>query len=681
MPVIASKSSKLCQEFCTNRTATLVNTALISLLVIACRSSGSGVFIGGNLLTMDIRNFFTKKRQLDDEDSPTGNNPSCSAEAKSLQTLSKAQDENIQVTDLDLPKIGEPIKQIILREYPKQNNGRVFRACWFKLFKWLEYSVKKDAVFCYACRQFQPFSNKDIIYTHVGFTNWKNAMDSKNGFPRHEKTEIHLKAMVMWKERSSRDSSGTAVSTLINSELLEKYRYYVKSIAEVIQFLAVNELALRGSYVMEEEKERGLFISLFNYTLKKDKVLEEAIKHIPKNVKYTSPEIQNEIIGILGELVRQSIVDDMKKSDVPWFTLLEDGTRDRNNRENVSIGIRFVKDGIVHESLLGIYVTDKMDAKTFTDMTLQILDKYEIERSRLLSQCYDGASVMSGKKGGVSALMQKEIQRCIPYIHCYNHRLHLIVVKIVSEINMINVFFDQCIMLHDFFQHGKVSAIYKGKTIVRLLEQRWSGHLAIINVILANYAEIIRTLDEIIQSKLFAGKDIAKSIGIKSVMLKTDFRFTLILMKKILGLLEPADAALQGRSTSLKDAIEIITCVKNKIQLLRSSEMFLNILNESQNLVPYPKDDVKSTAEKRKRQSTHSLNAFFVMETLPNTQEEMEDCNLQYKGLYFEAIDLTLLPLEERFSDNDDLLMAISSIEEFDLIKLQPLKKLGKRSF
>ena len=45
---------------------------------------------------MDIRNFFTKKRQLDDEDSPTGNNPSCSAEAKNLQTLSKAQDENIQ---------------------------------------------------------------------------------------------------------------------------------------------------------------------------------------------------------------------------------------------------------------------------------------------------------------------------------------------------------------------------------------------------------------------------------------------------------------------------------------------------------------------------------------------------------------------------------------------------------
>ncbi|CAH2010806.1 unnamed protein product [Acanthoscelides obtectus] len=51
---------------------------------------------------MDIRIFFTKKRPLDDEDYPTGNNPSCFAEAKSLPTLSKAQDVNIQAIDLTL---------------------------------------------------------------------------------------------------------------------------------------------------------------------------------------------------------------------------------------------------------------------------------------------------------------------------------------------------------------------------------------------------------------------------------------------------------------------------------------------------------------------------------------------------------------------------------------------------
>ncbi|CAH1978985.1 unnamed protein product [Acanthoscelides obtectus] len=66
-------------------------------------------------------------------------------------------------------------------------------------------------------------------------------------------------------------------------------------------------------------------------------------------------------------------------------------------------------------------------------------------------------------------------------------------------------------------------------------------------------------------------------------------------------------------------------------------------------------------------------SCFAEAKSLP-TLSKAQDVNIQ-------AIDLTLLQLEERFSDNDDLLMAISSIEEFDLIKLQPLKKLGKRSF
>ena len=176
------------------------------------------------------------------------------------------------------------------------------------------------------------------------------------------------------------------------------------------------------------------------------------MQHIPKNAVYTSPKIQNEVIEILAEMVRENIVADIKSSDVPWFTLLEDGTRDKNNRENVSIGIRYVKEGKVFESLLGIYTTKKLDAKTFTELTLDILEKNNIDTSRLLSQCYDGASVMSGKKGGVAALIQISLNRIVPYLHCYNHRLHLIVVKMVSEITVVKQFFDQCILLHYFFQ-------------------------------------------------------------------------------------------------------------------------------------------------------------------------------------------------------------------------------------
>lgn len=72
---------------------------------------------------------------------------------------------------------------------------------------------------------------------------------------------------------------------------------------------------------------------------------------VPKNACYTSPEIQNEVIEIMAEIVRENISAEIRNADVKYFAMLEDGTRDKNQRENLSIGIRYVKDGTIKESL------------------------------------------------------------------------------------------------------------------------------------------------------------------------------------------------------------------------------------------------------------------------------------------------------------------------------------------
>ncbi|XP_057662275.1 uncharacterized protein LOC130897444 [Diorhabda carinulata] len=624
---------------------------------------------------MDIRQFFNKKRAIDSVPDTSGSNSKSQKNADGSTNLSSLTSSSAP----DLAPKGKDIKQIILANYPKQENNRSFQVNWYKRFLWLEYSQELNAAFCYACRQFQPNGSKGhTVYTYSGFSNWKNATDLKNGFPAHEKTAVHIKAMQMWNEKRIRDLTGTAVSTLINSDILQKYRYYVESIAEIIQFLTVNELALRGNYDIEHEQERGLFLNLFKYTIKKDEKLAECLPHIPQNAKYTSPDIQNEIIAILAEMVREQVVGDLKTADVPWFTLLEDGTKDKNNRENVSIGVRYVKNGKVFESLLGIYTTEKLDAKTFTNMTLNILNDNGIDTKHLLSQCYDGASVMSGHKGGVAALIQKSLGRFIPYVHCFNHRLHLVVVRTISEIDSIKHFFDQTVMLHEFFGHGKVAAIYRGKSIGRLLEQRWSGHIAIVEVIFSNYTEILRSLDEFKNDRSFICWSVylsVKSVGIKSVMLEYDFRFTLVFMKKLLGLLEPADSALQARTISLKEANEIIKSVKNKIRDLRTNETYQSLANEASQLL---KDTEAIPTEKRVPKLSVTMKEYLIMEKLPF--EMSNKPNASKSGIeaeFFESLDLVLSLLNERFSDNDELITAISSIELFDLEKIKYLEKLG----
>jgi hypothetical protein len=59
--------------------------------------------------------------------------------------------------------------------------------------------------------------------------------------------------------------------------------------------------------------------------------------------------------------------------------------RETKITENISIAIRYVKNGKVFESLLGIYTTKELDAKNFTDLTLDIMEKNNLDTSRLLS--------------------------------------------------------------------------------------------------------------------------------------------------------------------------------------------------------------------------------------------------------------------------------------------------------
>jgi hypothetical protein len=204
--------------------------------------------------------------------------------------------------------------------------------------------------------------------------------------------------MAMWNEKKLRLSKGMEISSLVNDEVLQRNRYYVTSIAEIIQFLAVNELPMRRSYNIEEHDEQSLF-----------KKLMECYKGIPRNATstYLSPEIQNDVIQILTDCVRESIVDDVKNADVPWFTILADGTKDKRGRENFALGIRYVKESKAYESTLCIKTTEELDAHSLAELTLNILQESYINTDYLPSQCYDGASVMSGKRGGLQAIMQQ----------------------------------------------------------------------------------------------------------------------------------------------------------------------------------------------------------------------------------------------------------------------------------
>lgn len=56
----------------------------------------------------------------------------------------------------------------------KQN--RSFNARYLKEYSWLEYSLKKNAVFCFCCRNFG-CGVVDEVFTNIGFNNWKKVIN------------------------------------------------------------------------------------------------------------------------------------------------------------------------------------------------------------------------------------------------------------------------------------------------------------------------------------------------------------------------------------------------------------------------------------------------------------------------------------------------------------------------
>ena len=90
--------------------------------------------------------------------------------------------------------------------------------------------------------------------------------------------------------------------------------------------------------------------------------------------------------------------------------------------------VRFVKNGKVNEVLLDLAKTAKFDAASLLNVLLKSFEDCGLEPNCISSQCYDGASVIAGKYGGVQKLLQKNLQKEIPYIHWLNHQLHLVVI-------------------------------------------------------------------------------------------------------------------------------------------------------------------------------------------------------------------------------------------------------------
>lgn len=141
--------------------------------------------------------------------------------------------------------------------------------------------------------------------------------------------------------------------------------------------------------------------------------------------KWLSHDVINEILALISQEVQRKLV--ILIQDAKYYSVIVDETSDISVTEQVSVCFQLVdSDLLVHELFTGFYETTKTTAETLYTILKDVLMRYSLNLDDCRSQCYDGASNISGHLSGLQSRVAAEDPRAL-YVHCSAHSLNLVV--------------------------------------------------------------------------------------------------------------------------------------------------------------------------------------------------------------------------------------------------------------
>ena len=166
----------------------------------------------------------------------------------------------------------------------------------------------------------------------------------------------------------------------------------------------------------------GNFKVLVSLLSKHDDVVRKRLTEGPRNATFLGHALQNELLAVMAGKVMEKIQAEV--CEAHYYTIMADETRDISKKEQLSVLVRYVHNGLIHERFIGYIHATELDASALTEYILWVISELHLGMESCVSQCYDGASVTSGACSGVSARITELNPKAV-YVHCCAHRLNL----------------------------------------------------------------------------------------------------------------------------------------------------------------------------------------------------------------------------------------------------------------
>ena len=467
------------------------------------------------------------------------------------------------------------------QKFGKELRLRDFNSDWFKIHPWITYDVKKMQASCYPCNVFLQNST-------FSFKNWKKT----HRLSKHAKSSRHKQAMMKWLNYRAHEKQKVSLLGRLNAahkQQVAQNREYLKIIIETLLFTAKQNIPQRGheedrrNLDIDSNINRGNFLELLNLRSKDISWLGEKMKsQLEAQRQWTSPKIQNEILEIMSAVMRDKIVEDVKKSF--GYSIIVDETSDICRVEQVAICLRFTMAGETRECFIGFYATPSTEGQVLYELVKNELSRLELNLDNIVGQCFDGAANMSGVKRGLATRMKECSPKSI-YVHCYGHLLNLAIQETMSDVEPLRNALGVIQSIYNFIESSpKRHAIFANTTarndhIMQTLKSqsvtRWSCRFEAVKSVIEQLPDITETLLSLADNK--DPRTYTDSTALLNAIADFDFLVGLIILKVILSNTNSLHKYLQGKTVDVITARETASATIQTLASCRNEDSFESV--------------------------------------------------------------------------------------------------------
>lgn len=481
--------------------------------------------------------------------------------------------------------------------FPQTNiGGRLRRFCvsWFEKWDWLEYSIEKDAAFCFVCYLFKHEIEDNPggdAFVNGGFKSW----NKPERLTKHVGGVKSVHNLAYEKYVNLRDGKKKSIIVSFDNvnDVNEKdYVVRLKASLACVRYLLRQGLAFRGHRESEESLNRGNFIELLKLLKAHNEVISKVtLENAPGNCQLIAPKIQKDIINCCAKETTKLILEELGDD---YFAILADESSDVSQKEQLALCLRYVegKTGKIVERFIGLVHVGDTTSLSLKNAIVSLLVEHSLSPSKIRGQGYDGASNMKGEIHGLKTLIKQDTPSAY-YVHCFAHQLQLTLVAIVKKndecawlfdklatlLNMIGVSCKRREMIRDFQAQKIVEALEVGDIetgsglnqelgLKRPGETRWSSHYKTILNVMSLFSTIVKVL-VMIGKNGSNSDDKAKAQGILYSLESFDFVFMAQLMSTIFGYTNILCVALQKMDQDIVSAMRLVDLTKVVLQKMR----------------------------------------------------------------------------------------------------------------